>query len=283
VPPGLERAVLFAEVSAAAAAMLWWGRLPGPWRRGLAVLTSGLGVLFLIGALSAEGHREAATTAVVVLGPAYVTEQASASAGLRYYVMTAVCLLLGTAGLAVSNETARRLGGRWMATAIVLSLLITATRFALEKAAAPTSWTRPFGVTWLAPVVGAFFALNAKREGRGLRTVAWSLLVYGFAVRGAVAALNLVATTLRLGSHYDLSALVYIENPLTGHWHQFAAGSFEQLFFLSLMPQLGIWPFYTVVTGMLGAVAALLLVPRGLGPRLPIGAGVGMAPAQPER
>jgi len=113
--------------------------------------------------------------------------------------------------------------------------------------------------------------------------VAWSLLIYGFAVRGAVAALNLVATTLRLGSHYDLSALVYIENPLTGHWHQFAAGSFEQLFFLSLMPQLGIWPFYTVVTGMLGAVAALLLVPRGLGPRLPIGAGVGMAPAQPER
>src|SRR5207247_731014 len=119
VPPGLDRVVIFAEVSAVAAAILWWGRLPGPWRRALAVLTSGLGVLFLVGALRAEGHREAATMAVVVLGPAYVTEQASASASLPYYVLTGVCLLLGTAGFAVGDATARRLGSHWMATAVV--------------------------------------------------------------------------------------------------------------------------------------------------------------------
>jgi hypothetical protein len=275
--------VTFAVVSVAAAALLWWGRLPGPWRRGLALLTSGLGVLFLVWALSSEGHREASTTAVIVLGPSYVTEHASASASLRYYVMTAVCLLLGTAGLAVSDATARRLADRWMATAIVLSLLVTATRFALDKAAAPPSWTWPIGVAWLPPIIGAFFALNAKREGRGLRAVAWSLLAYGFAVRGAVAALNVAATRLRLGSHYDVSALVFIENPITGHWHRFHSGSVEQLFFLSIVPQLAIWPVYTVAMGMLGALAALLLVPRGLG-RVPlVGAGVGMAPAQPER
>jgi hypothetical protein len=280
----LDRVVIFVEVSAVAAALLWWGRLPGPWRRALAVLTSGLGVLFLVGALRAEGHREAATMAVVVLGPAYVTEQASASASLPYYVMTGVCLLLGTAGLAVGDATARRLGSHWMATAIVLSLLVTATRFALDKAAAPPSWARPIGVTWLPPIVGAFFALNAKKEGRGLRNVAWSLLAYGFAVRGAVAVLNVLATTLRLGSHYDVSNLVYIKNPMTGHWHEFASGSFEQLFFLALLPQLVFWPIYTVATGMIGAVLALRLVPRGLGPRVPVvGAGVGMAPAQPER
>ena len=275
--------MIFAEVSAVAAALLWWGRLPGPWRRALAVLTSGLGVLFLVGALRAEGHRESATMAVVVLGPAYVTEQASASASLPYYVMTGVCLLLGTAGLAVSDATARRLGSRWMATAIVLSLLVTATRFALDKAAAPPSWTRPIGVTWLPPIVGAFFVLNAKKEGRGLRNVAWLLLAYGFAVRGAVALLSVLATTLRLGSHYDVSNLVYIKNPMTTQWHEFAAGSFEQLFFLTLLPQLVFWPIYTVAAGMIGAVLALRLVPRGLGPRVPVvGAGVGMAPAQPE-
>jgi hypothetical protein len=222
--------------------------------------------------------------AVVVLGPAYVTEQASASASLPYYVMTGVCLLLGTAGLAVSDTTARRLGSHWLATAIVLSLLVTATRFALDKAAAPPSWTRPIGITWLAPIVGAFFALNAKKEGRGLGTVAWSLLVYGFAVRGAVALLNVLATTLRLGSHYDVSNLVYIKNPMTSRWYEFASGSFEQLFFLALLPQLVFWPIFTVVTGMMGAVLALRLVSRGLGPRVPVvGAGVGMAPAQPER
>jgi hypothetical protein len=271
-------------VSAVAAAMLWWGRMPGTWRRTLAVLTSGLGVLFLISALQAEGRREAATTAVVILGPAYVTEQASASASLRYYVMTAVCLLLGTAGLAVSDETARRLGSRWMTTAIVLSLLVTATRFALEKAAAPRSWTWPIGVTWLAPVVGAYFALSARKEGRGLRAVARALLVYGLAVRGAVALLAVVATTLRLGSHYDVSNLDYVRNPMSGQWHEFVSGSFEQIFFLSLLPQLVFWPAYTVVAGLVGALAALLLVSPRLGPRVPaVGAGVRMAPAQPER
>jgi len=81
-----------------------------------------------------------------------------------------------------------------------------------------------------------------------------------------------------------VSNLVYIKNPMTGHWHEFAAGSFEQLFFLTLLPQLVFWPIYTVVTGMIGAVLALRLVPRGIGPRVPVvGAGVGMAPAQPER
>ncbi len=275
---------MFAGVSAAAAAVLWWGRLSGPWRRGVAVLTSGLGVLFLVWALGSDGRREAATTAVVVMGPAYVTAHASASASLPYYVMTAVCLLLGTAGLATSDATARRLADRWMATAIVFSLLVTATRFALDKAAAPPSWTWPMGIAWLPPIVGAFFALNARKEGRGLRSVAWSLLVYGFAVRGAVAALNVVATTLRLGSHYDISALDYIKNPITDEWHRFASGSLAQLFFLSFVPQLVIWPVYTVGIGMLGAFAALLMMPRGLGPRIPlVGAGVGMAPAQPER
>jgi hypothetical protein len=275
---------MFTGVSIAAATMLWWGRLPGPWRRALALLMSVLGVLFLVSALRAEGHREAATTAVVILGPAYVTDQASASASLRYYVMTAVCLLLGTAGLAVSDEIARRLSSRWMATAIVLSLLVTATRFALEKAAAPSSWTRPIGVTWLPPIVGVFFALNASREGHGLRTVARSLLGYGLAVRGFVALLMVVATTLRLGSHYDISALGYVKNPMSGRWYEFAAGSFDQLFLLALLPQLVFWPVYTVMAGMIGALAALVLASRGLGPRLPVvGAGVGMAPAQPER
>ena len=265
VPFLLDRIVTLAGVSAAAAAVLWWGRLPGPWRRGLALLTSALGVLFLLWALRAEGHREASTTAVVILGPAYVTEQASASASLRYYVMTGVCLLLGTAGLAVSDRAAGRLGRRWMA-------------------AAPASWTRPMGVTWLAPIVGAFFAVSARKEGRGLGAVAGALLVYGLVVRGLVALLSVLATAGHLGSHYDVSALVYVKNPLSARWYEFASGSFAQLFYLTLLPQLVFWPIYTVVVGMIGAGVALLLPTGGLQPRVPIvGAGVRMAPAQPER
>jgi hypothetical protein len=284
VPSLLERIATFAGVSAIAAAILWWGTLPGYWRRAFAVMTSALGVLFLVAALRAEGHREAPATAVVILGPAYVTDQASAAAGLRYYVMTALCLLLGTAGLSVSDETARRLGSRWMVTAIALSLLVTAARFSLEKAAAPASWTRPMGVTWLAAVVGVFFAVSARREGRGLGAVASALLVYGVVVRGAVALLMVAATTLRLGSHYDVSALVNVKNPLNGRWYEFTAGSFDQVLYLGVLPQLLFWPVYTVVVGMMGALVASLLLSRGEGPRIPVvGTGVGMASAHPER
>src|SRR5436190_968198 len=83
-----------------------------------------------------------------------------------------------------------------------------ATRFWLEKVAAPPAWCYAVGVTWLAPVVGAFFAFNLRRERKGKAALLTVLLLYALAVRGAVAALMVAASTLRLGSHYDVSALV---------------------------------------------------------------------------
>jgi hypothetical protein len=74
-----------------------------------------------------------------------------------------------------------------------------------------------------------------------------------------VALLVVVATTLRLGSHYDISALGYVKNPMSGRWYEFAAGSLDQIVFLGLLPQLVFWPVYTVAAGMMGALAALLV------------------------
>jgi hypothetical protein len=95
-----------AVVWPAAALALYWGRLSGRWRRAVALFTSVAGITALVVALSAHGQRETLTTGQLLLGGAYVTGHASASASLRYYVATAVCLLLGTAGLAVPDETA---------------------------------------------------------------------------------------------------------------------------------------------------------------------------------
>jgi hypothetical protein len=149
----------------AAALALNWGRLAGHRRRAVALLTSLAGITALVVALSAHGQRETLTTGQFLLGGGYVTGHTSASASLRYYVATAVCLLLGTAGLAVPDETAGRLRQHWVGTAIGLSLVITGLRFALEKVAAPMSWTNPVGITWLAPVVGS--GLPAQRARRG--------------------------------------------------------------------------------------------------------------------
>ena len=270
--PGVAWLLTACVVWPAAALALNWGRLGGQRRRAVALLTSLAGIAVLMVALSAHGQRETLTTGQLLLGGGYVTGHASASASLRYYVVTAVCLLLGTAGLAVPDETAGRLRRHWVATAIGLSLAITGLRFALEKVAAPMSWTHPVGITWLAPVVGAVFLRSAREEGKGFRAVLRGLIAYALASRGAVALLMVVATTWRLGSHYDLSRVTDVW--FWGDMHRFDPGSAQQILYLGVIPQVTFWVVYTVVTGLLGAglAAAVLSARRAPGVGL-VGAG----------
>ena len=241
------------------AVLLLWPRLAGPDRRRLALVSSGGGLLALILAMGAEGFRESPTLAVFLLGTPYVTDRASASASLPYYVLTGVCLALGFAGLALGDKEARAIGRRWLVTAVVLSWLVTVVRFLLEKAAAPASWTYAVGVAWMPLPVGAFFALNLRAEGKGFGSLLGALVAYAYAVRGGVAALMVAATRLRLGSHYDVSQVVLVHNPLSGEAFSFEAGSLDQLLKLALAPQLLVWPIVTVVVGLLGAAVARVI------------------------
>jgi hypothetical protein len=261
--PAVAWLLTAAVVWTSAALALSWGRLSGRWRRGVALLTSAIGLAMLVVALSAHGQRETLTTGQFLLGGAYVTGHATASASLRYYVATVVCLLLGTAGLAVRDDAAVRLRRHWVATAIGLSLVITALRFALEKVAAPMSWTHPVGITWLAPVVGAVFLRHVRDEGKGFRALLKALLAYAVASRGAVALLMVVASAWRLGSHYDLSRVTRVS--FRGEAHTFEPGSLGQVLSLGVIPQLTFWVAYTVLAGLLGAgvAAALMWARRG--------------------
>jgi hypothetical protein len=202
-----------------------------------------------------------------------VTGKTQASASLPYYVMTGVCLLLGTAGLAVPTAAARRLADHWMATAIGLSVLVTVVRFVLEQAAAPPSWIWTAGITALPPVMGAFFAWSAGATPRSWRRLVVALLVYGLAVRAWVAALYVTATTLRLGSHYDLSEVVRFTN-FDGTVSVFTSAGAAQVVKLAILPQLFFWPIYTLLAGLVGAAlfwlaARLFDVPSPASPALP--------------
>ena len=238
---------------AAAAVLLWWGRLDGDWRRRIALASSAVGLIMLMLALNTEGHREAPTTAEFLLSGRYVTGHASASASLPYYVITSVCLLLGTAGLVVPDHAARRLDDHWFANAVALSALVTALRFSLEKVAAPNAWTAAVGITWLGPVVGAYFWMHLREGGKGVRALATRLLAYAVIVRAGVTLLMIAATMLRLGSHYDLSGFTRVRIPVTGAVRQFAVGSWEQIAFLGAIPQLTFFVAYTVLFGLAGA------------------------------
>jgi hypothetical protein len=198
-------------------------------------------------------------TSQFLLSGGDVIGHVSASASLKYYVVTAACLLLGTVLLAVPDATARRLDVHWLATAVVLSAIVTAIRFALEKVAAPATWTFAVGITWLAPVVGAYFLGQLRDEGKGLRDLLRALFVYALAVRGTVAALMVVASVFHLGSHYDVSDVAAIE--MMGRASRFEAGSVRQILWLGVFPQLTFWVAYTVVAGLMGA-ALMALVQR---------------------
>lgn len=277
--PGILGIVLTAlAVWLAAGTLLAWGYLPGRWRRAVALLVSVAGIGFLILAVNTEGLRESSAVAVYLLGPAYVTGQASASASLPYYVLTGICLLLGSVGLGAGDAFAHAVTRRWFSAAICLSIAMSLTRFLLEKMASPAWWTQMFGVTWLPPLVGALFWLRLRAVGRGFGALVGSLLLYGIAVRAVVAGLYIMATKWRLGSHYDLSTLVRVRNPFTGHIYEFASGSFAQLLNLVVIPQLMIWPFFTVCSGLVGAGIAWLISSAWPDPPLPnVRPQVGMA------
>jgi hypothetical protein len=238
---------------ASAAVLLWWGRLGGESRRSIALASSATGLVLLMLALNTEGQREAPTTAQFLLSGRYVIGHVSASASLPYYVLTAVCLLLGTAGLVTPDHQARRLDDHWFAAAVSLSLFVTVLRFALEKVAAPTTWTHAIGVTWLGPVVGAYFLVHLRERGRAWKTLFWRLLAYALIVRFAVTLLMIAATAYGLGSHYDLSGFTAVQVPVLGGVYGFAPGSFRQIAYLGAIPQMTFYVGHTVVTGLLGA------------------------------
>src|SRR5687768_3003123 len=194
MPGTLGRMIAAPLFWGAAGMLLWWGRMPGETRRAIALASSAVGLIMLMLALNTEGQREAPTTAEFLLSGRYVTGHVSASASLPYYVITGVCLLLGTAGLVVPDHQARRLDAHWFAAAVLLSYGVTVLRFSLEKVAAPTSWTNAIGVTWLGPVVGAYFLLHLRERAQGVGTLALRLLAYAVLVRSAVTMLMVAAT-----------------------------------------------------------------------------------------
>jgi hypothetical protein len=110
------------------------------------------------------------------------------------------------------------------------------------------------GVTWLAPVAGAYLATGLGPKWP--RPLARTLVAYAFLVRGFVAALGVLATRLGLGTHYDVSALTSVPVALTGAVYTFAPGSWPQILWLTLVPQLVVWPVLTVLAGLLGGALA---------------------------
>jgi len=237
--------------------MHWWPRLPAPWRRRISIATNVGGLAFLVAAVRAEGLRETAITSVLILGPAYHTATTSASASLYYYVLTVLCLVLGFAGLAFGESLSGLLERRHLMSAVLVAWLLTVVRFLLEKSAAPAWLAQAVGVTLIAPVAGAYLAACVRDAGLGRRELFRELVAYAFLVRGFVALTGVATTRIGAGTHYDVSNLTSVSLAVTGGTYSFVPGSWEQIFWMTLLPQLVAWPAYTILVGL--AVGGLVL------------------------
>ncbi|HEY5907207.1 MAG TPA: hypothetical protein VIZ31_04145, partial [Vicinamibacteria bacterium] len=100
---------------------------------------------------------------------------------------------------------------------------------------------------------GAYFWMHLREQGRGVGALAARLLGYAVLVRAGITALMIVATTQRLGSHYDLSGFTRVTVPVTGAVQTFEPGSWQQIAFLGAVPQLTFSVATTVLMGLLGA------------------------------
>src|SRR5262245_30154302 len=129
----LTRALTLVALWAVAGARLWWGYLPPLLRRGLALLASAAGLVFLGLAFNSAGLRETTTSTDVLIASTYMTGKTYASASLPYYVMTALCLLLGTVGLTLPESAVFALRRHWLASAIGLSVALPVVRLLLER------------------------------------------------------------------------------------------------------------------------------------------------------
>lgn len=269
--PVAELALTAAVSWTLAVLMHWWPRLSAPARRRISMGANVAGIAFLVAAIRAEGLRESAITSVVILGPASRTAIASASASLYYYVLTGTCLLLGFSGLALGEPLARWLAPRFLVSSLAVAWEVTLVRFLLEKSAAPQLLTQAVSVTWMAPVAGAYLASCLRDLRPGWRPLLKTLTAYAFLVRCPVALLGLVATLHALGTHYDVSGLTAVPLALAGGTRAFVPGSARQIFWLTLLPQLVLWPIFTVLAGLAGGLVARALA-SGPGRSKPSGA-----------
>ena len=260
--------------------VLFWGSLPFRWRRVFALFTSACGVVFLVLALNTEGLREVAHRRLLPDGRALRGRQVSASASLPYYVVTGVLLALGLLGLAAGDEPCWRWPAVPCLNAVVLSWAVTALRFVLEKAAAPEPWARLMGVTWLAPVVGAYFCALPQERGRRLQGPRSARSAgYAFAVRGAVALLMVVASALAAG-HATTTSPALTDVGFLGRTYALRAPERPSILTIAVVSQLVFWPIYTVVSGLIGAGHRLLLAWAWRGRRGPLGGARGRCRAE---
>ncbi len=252
----ITRAAAVALAWGAAGLLLGWPYLPDRWRRALALAASLLGLGFLLVALNTEGVREASSVSGFLLGAAFVHTRVSASASVPWYLLTAVCLLLGVAGLALGERAAESLRRRFFWSAVGLTCAVALLRFAFEKAAAPMALARLFGVVWLAPVVGAFLLRNLEPDDPRASRLTRALLAYALLTRGFVVGLYAVVSALRLGTHFDITPVTRARLPGSAGVIEFASGSALQFATFVLVPQMTLWVGYTLLAGWCGALLA---------------------------
>ena len=150
--------------------------------------------------------------------------------------------------------------GRLIFVPALITLVVTLARLGAELAGLP-SWLANrntggpgalLGIAWLAPLFGIYFATRLAGVERPYRSLARTLIAYGYAARIPVFVITMVAILAQWGTHYEK----FNQDPAN-------QPSFWAKVGLTAIFQLGAWVFvWTLGTGMLAGSLTFLYLKR---------------------
>jgi hypothetical protein len=233
----------FSAWTAIAWLALRWTDLP-------AAAQAWLGRLFLLAAVVSFGAAPFVSGTLsqpmgpFIMGPnLHPAETVERSLGTAALGVGLVCLVL----YALARFGERLPWRHPVAKAAGLTLLVMLLRVFLEKLGLPLGLVTFFGIIWLIVPVAAYLGIEAARAGSLGRFWAW-MLGYTYGIRVFIVGVMLVATSLRLGTHYDNSAATRFT--AFGREVVLQPGTWVQYRTLIVLPQLVLWAGLTLLAGL---------------------------------
>jgi hypothetical protein len=135
---------------------------------------------------------------------------------------------------------------------VIITNLVTLLRLTLEllgfSYSSPKDFAWWMGIFIFIPLCGLYFAYQLRESANPYKRLALTLLVYGLSVRVVVAFVYWLSGTMNWKTHYS------IYGPPGQNWG-FIKGA--------LLPQMLLWPLFTLIGGLIFGLPVLLYLRAG--------------------
>lgn len=239
--------------------IFYWRTIPYFWRNVISGLAGISGLATIIFGLTLKSPSVAGIEAIF-FGTAYETSREIHAGYLSSLVFGLGLILFALAGCFPGLLKRFSWTEHILFVPLSLSVVFLIWRLLLEKTAAPSALSSMIGMIWLPPAIGVFLAFELTGKKHRVKELIRTLAMYAWLARSLVAVLMVTLSFLKLGSHYDISAVTSIDSPFGKR--SYSPNSFRHHLELIYIPQLLFWPLVTIVAGWLCGGLVFAFTPR---------------------